>query len=200
MEKNAHTKFNIHTLLSKRWSPRSFQDKPVEKEKIQKILEAARWSPSAFNEQPWRFIVGIKGEDETYEKIQDSLVQFNQDWSQLAPLLVLTIAKKTFTSNNKPNGTSGYDTGQSVANLTFQATAEGLHLHQMSGFSEDKAIELFNIPVDFEPVSVIAIGYIAEPDKLQEILAKAEKMDRDRKDFNDFVFKNNFGEKTGMFA
>lgn len=200
MKKNAHTQFDIHNILSKRWSPRSFQDKPVEKEKIQKLFEAARWSPSSFNEQPWRFIVGIKGEGQTYEKIQDSLVQFNKDWSQLAPLLVLSVAKKTFTSNNKPNETSGYDTGQAVANLTFQATTEGLHLHQMSGFSKDKAIELFNIPDDFEPVSVIAIGYIAEPGKLPGELAKAEKMERVRKDFDDFVFKNNFGEKTGMFV
>ncbi|MGH9704318.1 MAG: nitroreductase family protein, partial [Candidatus Acidiferrales bacterium] len=55
--KQASTKNRIHELLSQRWSPRAFCDRPVEPEKLLSLLEAARWAPSSNNEQPWRFIL-----------------------------------------------------------------------------------------------------------------------------------------------
>jgi len=56
--KSANTQFEIHEFLKKRWSPRAFNGQSVEKEKLQRLFEAARWSPSASNEQPWAFIIG----------------------------------------------------------------------------------------------------------------------------------------------
>ena len=54
-----------------------------------------------YNEQPWRFLVGKKG-DETYAKILDSLVEFNQAWAKTAPVLMLSAGEKTFTANESP--------------------------------------------------------------------------------------------------
>ncbi len=71
---------DIHPIIRKRWSPRTFADKPVEKEKIKRIFEAARWAPSSFNEQPWRFMVGYKG-DATWGKLHECMVEFNQMWA-----------------------------------------------------------------------------------------------------------------------
>lgn len=48
--------------IKKRRSIRKFSDKPISKEKINQILEAARWTPSGKNNQPWRFLV-IENED-----------------------------------------------------------------------------------------------------------------------------------------
>ena len=93
-------------------------------EKLRNVLEAARWSPSASNIQPWVFFVGLKG-DETYDKIYDSMVEFNQLWAKLAPVLILNCARIT-NEDGIPNGTWQYDTGQSVAHLSFQAMEEGL--------------------------------------------------------------------------
>lgn len=60
MEKPAQTHFPIHDLLARRWSPRAFDERPVDTDVLLTLLEAARWAPSSNNEQPWRFIAGSK--------------------------------------------------------------------------------------------------------------------------------------------
>ena len=60
MEKLADTTYPIEPLLERRWSPRAFADRPVEPEKLLRLLEAARWSASCANQQPWYFIVATK--------------------------------------------------------------------------------------------------------------------------------------------
>jgi nitroreductase len=80
--KEADTEHDIHPLLRRRWSPRAYSDLPVEPDKLLRIFEAARWSPSSSNLQPWSFIIGFKGDD-TYAKIFDTLVEFNQIWSSM---------------------------------------------------------------------------------------------------------------------
>ncbi len=102
MSKEAKTNNNkIHSLLEKRWSPRAFEDRPVEFEKLNNILEAARWSPSASNIQPWIYFIGLKG-DPTYDMIFESLVEFNQMWLLATPVLILNCGKTT-TDDGSPN-------------------------------------------------------------------------------------------------
>ena len=132
MNKSAKTKYGIHPLLKERWSPRAFKEDIIEKEKLQRIFEAAQWSPSAMNEQPWQFMVGEKG-DATYPKILAGLVDANKRWAQKAPVLIVAVAKKNYVYNDKNNFHYLYDTGQAVAHLTFQACTEGLFVHQMGG-------------------------------------------------------------------
>lgn len=194
MDKPAITTLDIHPVIRKRWSPRSFQTSvPVETEKIQRIFEAARWAPSSFNEQPWRFIVGIKG-DETWDKLHACLAEFNQKWAHLAPVLVLTMGKKTFTKNGKDNKVYKYDLGASAAYMTFQAYSEGLVMHQMGGFSKEKARETFGIPDDFDPVSAIAIGYQDVPERLIPEMEESERAPRKRHAPDQFVFSGKFGQ------
>ena len=81
--KIADTVIPINKLIAKRWSPRAFINDPLDKDIIIKITEAARWSSSSFNEQPWRIIVGLNG-DNTWKKILDSAVEFNQKWAKNA--------------------------------------------------------------------------------------------------------------------
>lgn len=65
--KHADPTPGVHETILRRWSPRAFTDRPVNAADMKKLFEAARWAASSFNEQPWRFIVGRKG-DATYEK------------------------------------------------------------------------------------------------------------------------------------
>ncbi len=188
--KNNHS---INSLAKQRWSTRAFSSQPVENEKLLSILEAARWASSAFNEQPWRFIVGNKG-GETYDKILSTLVDWNISWAKNAPVLILNIGKKTFTHNNKQNVTFKYDLGQAVATMTLEAVNQGLHSHQMSGFDPEKATALFNIPDDFQAVSITAIGYYGNHDKLPEDIASMEKNERTRNNIDKFVFGDEFGK------
>ncbi len=196
MEKPAITTLNIHPVIKNRWSPRSFSDKSVSTEQLQRILEAARWAPSSFNEQPWRFIVGIKG-DETWGKLHECLVEFNQIWAGNAPVLALAIGKKTSAKGGE-NSVYQYDVGQSMAYITLQAEAEGLRSHQMGGFGKSKARELFDIPEDFDPMVMSAIGYQDEPEELRPNFADMEKQPRERKHLSELVFTESFGNSHPM--
>jgi nitroreductase len=197
MDKPATTNHPLHPILEKRWSPRAFSDKKVEKEKLQRLLEAARWSPSASNEQPWYFIVGEAGDD-TFDKIFETLVEFNQLWVKTAPLVMLAIGKTDSNKSGNENLWFKYDVGQSVAHLTFQATHDGLWVHQMGGFNSQKAKALFDIPEGYEVVTAVAIGYMGDYKILHPNLQKPEVAKRERKSTDTFVFSNKFGEKSGL--
>lgn len=179
----------VEEVIRQRWSPRAFADKDVSTEQLKAIFEAARWAASSSNEQPWRFLVGRRG-DEIYQKIFNSLVEFNQSWAKSAPVLILSVAKKTFTAKGNPNRTALHDTGAATANLTLQATASGLHTHSMAGFDSDQVRASFAIPSDYEIGAVTAIGYFGEPSTLPEHLLKIEVAPRQRKALEEFVFSD----------
>ena len=185
--KHVPTALGLHDLIATRWSPRSFSDKPVTSEDLTKIFTAASWAASSSNEQPWRFLIGKKGDD-TYAKILDSLVPFNQDWAKSAPVLILSVAKKTFAKNGNPNGWHLHDTGAASANMCLQATALGLHTHGMAGYDKDKARAYFDLPEDYETGAVWALGYLGDPETLPGHLKKMEVAPRERKPLDAFVF------------
>jgi nitroreductase len=87
-----------------------------------------------------------------------------------------------------------YDVGLAVANLTVQATAFDLFVHQMGGFYPEKARALFAIPDGFEPVTMLAIGYLGAPETLDERLRERELMPRTRRPLSEFVFEETWGK------
>ncbi|NEP78096.1 MAG: nitroreductase family protein [Okeania sp. SIO3C4] len=198
MEKPTDNQYPINELLKQRWSSLAFTDKMVSSEVLLSLLEAARWSPSSFNEQPWSFIVATKENPTEYERLFSCIVEGNQPWASLAPVLMLSVTKLSFDRNNKPNRHAFHDVGLAVASLTFQATEMGLRVRQMAGFHVDKARELYKISAEYEPVTAIAIGYPAEPDILPESLRERELSPRSRKPMSSFVFTGEFG-KTASF-
>jgi len=187
MQDQINTEEILHELMKNRWSSRAFDSREVEDEKIGHLLEAARWSPSAFNEQPWRFVVGKKG-DEKYEKILASLIEWNQQWAKHAPVLILNISKKEFSHNGQTNNTYHYDLGQAVFAMVIEATNQGLMAHQMSGFDAKKAEANLSIPEGFEVISVTAFGYQGDDSHLSEDMRKGEKRERVRKAIDELLF------------
>ena len=186
--KHGPAESGVDDLILKRWSPRSFaEEKPVSSGDLTKIFTAAAWAASSYNEQPWRFLVGRKGDD-TYAKILGALIEFNQGWARSAPVLILSVGKKTFTQNGKPNGHGLHDTGAASANLALEATALGLHMHGMAGFDQAKARASFGIPEDFEMGAVWALGYLGDTEALPEQMQQMEKTPRTRRELKDFVF------------
>ena len=177
----------VEELILKRWSPRTFADKPVSPADLTKIFTAAGWAASSSNEQPWRFLVGHQG-DPTFAKILDALVEFNQMWAKGAAVLVLSVGKKTFTKNGSPNGWALHDVGAASATMALQAVALGIHTHGMAGFDKDKARANFAFPVDFEPGAVWAMGYLGELSALPENFQAMEQTPRVRKSLDEFVF------------
>jgi len=189
--KQAELEYEVHPIIASRWSPRAYDTRPVEPVKLQRIFEAARWAASSSNLQPWYFLVGMKG-DEAYEKIFETLVEFNQLWAVNAPLLVLAISKTT-NQRGEPNKSYAYDLGQAVATLSLQAIAEGIYTHQMGGFDEAKAASLFGIPEDYKALVVFALGYMGDHGELHHKLQKLELSPRIRRSTREFVFTGSFG-------
>ena len=198
MEKPADTQYPVLDVIKRRWSPRAFADRPIEAQKVRRLFEAARWAASSFNEQPWRFIVATKDQADEYQKVLRCLVEGNQAWAQLAPLIGLTLAKKTFTRNDKPNRVRVHDIGLAMGNLSLQATAMDLFVHQMAGVHLDQVVEVFDVPDDFEPVAGFAVGYPGEPGLLPDNLREPEQAVRTRKPFSEFVFTGEFGQPSPL--
>jgi nitroreductase len=194
MEKPATTDYPIEETIRRRWSPRAFSERAVEPEKLRRLFEAARWAPSSFNEQPWSFIVTTKEQPESYQQLLSCLIEWNQEWAKLAPVLLLSIAKSNFENKGQPNRHAFHDVGMAVGFLLVEATALGLFVHQMAGFSVEKARTAFAVPPGFEPVAAIAIGYPAGPEVLPESFQDREVGPRSRKPISEFVFGGKWGE------
>ncbi len=190
----------IEELLARRLSPRAFSSQPVEKEKLNLLFEAARWAPSSYNEQPWRFLVAARDEKGQYDRILGTLMEGNRLWARHAPVLILAVAKKDFSHSGQPNRHALYDTGQAVANLTVQATALELDVHQMAGFDADKARRAFRIPEGYEAVTVMAVGYRGDPEDLPEPLRSREAAPRTRKPIEEIVFSGSWGKASPLVA
>lgn len=174
--KIASTQTDVHEIIARRWSGRAFDPaRPVSRTQIVSLLEAARWAPSCFGDEPWRFIVWDRNSDQAaWQKAFDCLGEWNQNWVKNAPVLILTTANSVFTKNNTPNRWGQHDTGAAAENLCLQAVSLGLMSHQMGGFDPDKAREAFNIPAQFSCMAMIAVGYQAEADELDDELKQLE--------------------------
>lgn len=192
--KAADTTLNLHPFVRNRWSPRAFSEKSISLENLQLLLEAARWAPSCSNEQPWRFIVARKEDAEAFARILSVLDEGNQIWTKHAPVLMLTIAKKTFGESGRPNRWGPHDVGLALGSLITQASALGIFVHPMAGFDPDKARSLFKIPDDFEAMTAVAIGWLGDPDTLPEKLRTRELARRTRKPLSEIAFSDGWGQ------
>ena len=167
------------------------RQKPVEREKLLTCFEAARWAASSQNEQPWAFIAGDATDaPETRDRLFELLYDGNKIWAKNAPVLILSLMKRDFDKTGKPNPSAQHCVGMSVGNFVLQAVAEGLHTHQMGGFDRDRAREAFAIPDTHEPIAVIALGYDAPTDALddEKMRDRNANPERTRKKLTEFVF------------
>ena len=193
MHKPAATDVSLHELIRNRWSPRAFSEKPVAREVLRSLFEAARWAPSSNNEQPWAYLVAAKDDTENFAKMLSVLVEFNASWAKHAPVLALSVAHLKTQRDGKPNRVAQHDVGSATAQLTFEANARGLQVHQMAGFDADKARQAFAIPPDWDPVAAMAIGYPGDPESLPEKLRERELAPRTRKPLGEFVMSGGWG-------
>ncbi|PZF57722.1 nitroreductase [Curtobacterium sp. MCSS17_008] len=173
-------------LLEERWSPRSYDDSATMTDaQLDAVLEAARWAASAMNHQPRRFIAGRRGTD-TFAKINENLLGFNAAWAFRASALVVGVLETT-TEDGEARPFAQYDLGQSLAALTVQAHAEGLHVHQMAGIDAEGLRAAFDLPERFLPYTVTAIGTVADPSQLDEKAAEREVAPRTRLPLDEVV-------------
>jgi nitroreductase len=194
-EKPAPADHPIQDLLARRWSPRAFSDRSVDRETLASIFEAARWSPSSGNGQPWCFLVATKDNPAEHERLASVLNPGNA-WARKAPVLALSVA--ALDRGDRPNRHAYHDVGLATENLVIQAHSMGLAVHMMGGFNAEMARGVFEIPARHDPVTMIAIGYPGHPDSLSEELCAKDLAPRQRRPIREFVFSGKFGQPAGL--
>ena len=185
----------IHDLLAARWSPRAFDERPVEPEVLRSVFEAARWAPSSFNEQPWRFLVATADEPAWLERLRGYLTPGNA-WALRAPVLVASAYRTTFARNDRPNRMAARDLGAAEQNLVLEAYDRGLVAHQMAGFDHRRLAEEL-LPEGFEPGSMTALGRPGSHDLLPDE-KRRDRSPRARRPAEAFVFGPSWGEAAGF--
>ena len=184
--KAAHTRHPVADFITARFSPRAFSEKNLSEEAMNTLFEAASWAPSCFNEQPWEYYFALKN-TEGFEKIWSCLMAGNQPWTTNAAALVVTVVRKTFTANGKPNATAEHDLGLSNATLLLQARSMDIFGHAMAGFDKNKTAEALNLDENRAAVCVIALGYLGDLEQLEEPFKSREMTSRNRKPLDQFV-------------
>jgi len=139
------------------------EDHAVPVDHVDAMLEAARRAPSAGNSQPWRFIVGIRG-DGTHERLVRHLARSSAAWAPGAGVLIANLSQQFVEDSDlEYSEFSRYDLGQAVAHLTFQAHALGLAVHQFRAFDREAVAREFAVPSHWEVTSMAAVGQAYGP-------------------------------------
>lgn len=187
------TEYPVDSLFLKRWSPRAMTGETVNHADLMSLFEAARWAPSAYNNQPWRFLYAHR-DSVHWPLFFDLLGESNQTWCQNAGALILLAAKTTFDHNGEAARLYAFDAGAAWENLALEATHRGLVTHAMQGFNHIGAKTVLNLPDDYDPMIMIAVGHRAAADSLPDGL-KAREKPSPRRSLNDLVFAGPYPDK-----
>lgn len=166
---------NFLEIAQTRQSCRSYDEtRPVEREKLDAVLEAARLAPSACNAQPYHFTV-CRGEAAKAAAKACGGLGMNKFASQ-APILII-ISEQPYSKSAamgakvKNNDYRSIDIGIATAHLTSEATAQGLSSCILGWIDDKKLREITGI--DAPARLVITLGYAAEGDSLRPKQRKA---------------------------
>lgn len=184
---------DIHPLIRARRSSYAFDTRPLTREQIRTLFEAARWAPSSFNEQPWRFLIATRDDAPAYARIAAAMSEWNRVFAERAPLIGLSAAKLAFTKNGKPNPHAVHDVGLAAENLSLQAVAMGLQAFFVAGFDVAAAKALIDPSEDWQPVAMFVVGYPGRVEDLPETLRAKEARPRTRHALGAIVFEGAWG-------
>lgn len=156
------------TCIRQRRSIRNYIDKPVEKEVLTKLIEAAQLAPSWKNSQVGRYYIAHTLENKA--KAVGCLANFNQKNAENAAAIIVSTVVKNRSgferdgsySTHLKEGFQYFDNGLQVENLCLQAYELGLGTLIMGLYDEPALRDLFQIPADQDIVAVIAVGYYEE--------------------------------------
>ncbi|MDK2820730.1 MAG: hypothetical protein PWP31_695 [Clostridia bacterium] len=160
-------------LAKKRYSVRSYQDKPVEKEKLLQVLEAARIAPSAVNFQPWQFVV--VQDEELKNKITTT---YAKDWIKQAPVIIVVCGdhKKSW---RRADGKDHCDIDIAIAidHMTLAAADLGLGTCWVCMFNAMECSKILRLPSNIEPIALLPIGYPADQVDINRHDTKRKKLE-----------------------
>ncbi|HSO85144.1 MAG TPA: nitroreductase family protein [Draconibacterium sp.] len=165
-------------LINLRQSVRKYADIPVERVKIDKIIEAVHLSPSACNSQPWKIIMVDEPElkNEVARATFSKTISFNRFAVEAPVIAVLVIGKAKLIAriggSIKNMEYPQIDIGIAAAHFCLQAAELGLGTCMIGWFDEKKIRQLLNIPEKRKIGLVITLGYPPEDYKLRKKIRK----------------------------
>jgi len=150
---------DVYEAIRTRKSVRSYLDRAVEPEKLERILEAGRLAPSANNRQEWRFVVVTDAD--TRRRLADEGA--GQRFVGEAPVVIAACAETD--RHDMRCGIPCYliDVAIAVDHMTLAATAEGLGTCWIGAFDPEKVRRILGIPQDIEVVELLPLGYPRDP-------------------------------------
>jgi nitroreductase len=172
---------DVFEAIQERRSIRSYIDKPIEREKMEKILEAARLAPSARNTEPWHFIAVTNA-----EKRKALSKGLYAKFVAQAPLVIVACGDKKASSD-----WYAVDVSLAVENMVLTAISEGLGTCCVGSFNEREVKELLKIPNNYEVIVMLTIGYAGE--KL-DLSSKLLRLVRSRKTLSEVASEDVFGK------
>jgi len=150
---------SFQDLIRKRYSVRAYESRPVEEEKMARVLEAARLAPTAANRQPFRIIVAAtKGREKEMLRI------YGRPWFVQAPVVVAVCALPDEAWKRKTDGWNAAEVDATIAmdHLILAAADEGLGTCWIAAFDPKAARDVLGLPENVVPVAFTPIGYPAD--------------------------------------
>jgi nitroreductase len=152
-------------LINSRQSVRRYANRPVERDKIEKCLEAARLAPSTSNSQPWKFIVV---DDPVLRPVvaEETVAPFRafNTFTPQVPVLVAVVANRANLEANTGKvirrfNYSLIDIGIATEHFCLQAAELGLGTCILGWFAERAVKKLLHVPRSRRVYLMIALGY-----------------------------------------
>ena len=156
--------------IQNRRSIRKYDNKPIEDEKIYKLLESARLAPSGNNLQPWHFIV-VKSDD---KRQQVAKTAHDQKWMMTAPVFIVCIGDiRPRIGNDRAISVDENscehelkqtirDTSIAAEHIVLMAEELGLSTCWIGWYTQQEMRKVLNIPSDKYVVSILTVGYADE--------------------------------------
>jgi nitroreductase len=150
---------DVTEAIRTRKSVRSYLDKPVEKEKLDRVLEAARMAPSASNRQEWRFVVVTDAEKR--RRLGEEAA--GQRFVAEAPVVIAACAQADGNIMRCGQACYPIDVAIAIDHLTLAAVAEGLGTCWIGSFDPDVVRQILDIPKEIAVVELLPLGYPEDP-------------------------------------
>ena len=145
----------VWEAIQQRYSVRGYLDKPVEQEKLDRLMEGARLAPSAANRQEWRFII-VTDQAKRQQLIQAAS---GQGFVGEAPVVIVACAVGEPHEMACDQLSYPIDVAIALEHIALQATEEGLGTCWIGAFSEDQVKAVLGIPEDVRVVELMPLGY-----------------------------------------
>ncbi|MCX7806229.1 MAG: nitroreductase family protein [Planctomycetota bacterium] len=165
---------DVFEAIRTRKSVRSFKDRPVEREKIEKLLEAARLAPSASNRQEWRFVVVTDPE----KRKALAVAARNQAFVGQAPVVLACCAEPDNHVMSCGQLCYPIDVAIAIDHITLAAVELGLGTCWIGAFDEKEVKKLLGIPDAIRVVQLLPIGYPADPSPVAKKRLQLDKIVR----------------------